>query len=373
MRGIDINSVIAPDVVKAATDGCLIAYHRKSDGFQMAVPYSSWPALEKQGEVADGVLVLIDGQAPIIVSPTGTQLYWSKNAVAIDASVGIDYAKAYVDFTGKTRTATILNKSIELFGSVEDAKNYAPGWCRDYSHGGLGAGKWWLPSIAEMIEIWKHKYAINVCLSVISGASQLVESWHWSSTDGAAAYAWLLGLSNGYLTWANKVSDSLYVRAVSAFHGGTTESMLYFPQDNNTYGLRNGIPEIIAGDGEEVLVTDAATAQSLALQSLEQGVLVLDGADDKMTLEIREILGEELFNELAAKSVKTMELQPEPSFEERLAQAKEDFYLRKVNEARMAEEVMRQMSEAEEVEATDVDASELPKIGKKDVESDKTE
>ena len=185
--------------------------------------------MEQAGEKADGVLVLIDGQAPIIVSPTGTQLRWSKNAVAVNTDTGGDYNKVYVDYSGKTRTAAIMAKGVELFGDDNAAwTQYAPAWCnaydRSYDKGdgtmvGIGAGKWWLPSIAELITIWKHKYAINLCLSVISGASPLVESWHWSSTEHSATHAWHLHLFDGALhSWAAKVSYSGYVRAVAAFH-----------------------------------------------------------------------------------------------------------------------------------------------------------
>lgn len=214
---------------QAATDGCFVTYHRKSDNWPLAVPHWQWPALEAAGEVADGVLVLIDGQAPIIVSPTGTQLKWSKNAIAVNADTG-DYNKAYVDFSGKTRTAAIMAKGVELFGEEEENwTQYAPAWCNAYSRTydkgddahtmiGIGAGKWWLPSIAELMMIWKRKYAINVCLSVISGASPLVEGWHWSSTEYSAAYAWGLALSDGNHYWNAKVTDSTSVRAVAAFH-----------------------------------------------------------------------------------------------------------------------------------------------------------
>lgn len=215
--------------LQAATDGCFVTYHRKSDNWPLAVPYWQWAALEQAGEVADGVLVLIDGQAPIIVSPTGTQLKWSKNAIAVNADTGGDYNKAYVDYSGKTRTAAIMAKGVELFGEEEENwTQYAPAWCNAYSRTydkgdgtmvGIGAGEWWLPSIAELITIWKHKYAINLCLSVISGASPLVESWHWSSTEYSATYAWYLTLLDGLLIrWGTKVTDSIYVRAVAAFH-----------------------------------------------------------------------------------------------------------------------------------------------------------
>lgn len=217
--------------LRAATDGCFVTYHRKSDNFPLAVPYWQWAAIEASGEVADGVLVLVDGQAPIIVAPTQapTALHWSANAVGVDTSVGGDYNKAYTDYNGKTRTAAIMAKATELFGAEEENwVNYAPGFCNAYSRQydkgdgsmvGIGAGGWWLPSIAELLTIWKHKYAINLCLSVISGASQLTESWYWSSTEFSATYAWYLNLLDGYLAyWYDKVHYSFYVRAVAAFH-----------------------------------------------------------------------------------------------------------------------------------------------------------
>lgn len=215
--------------LQAATDGCFVTYHRKSDNWPLAVPYWNWANLEADGEVADGVLVLIDGQAPIIVSPTGTQLKWSKNAIAVNADTGGDYNKAYVDYSGKTRTAAIMAKGVELFGEEEETWiQFAPAWCNAYDRSyinddgetvGIGAGQWWLPSIAELITIWKHKYAINLCLSVISGASPLVESWHWSSTEGSASAAWHLYLRDGFLHgWYTKATSSGYVRAVAAFH-----------------------------------------------------------------------------------------------------------------------------------------------------------
>jgi len=219
--------------LQAITDGCFITYHRKSDNFPLAVPYWKWATIEASGEQADGVLVLIDGQAPIIVAPTqaATTLLWSKNAIGLDVSVGSDYTKAYVDYTGQTRTAAIMSRAEELFGEDEDEwPNYAASFCyqydRSYDKGdeagtkiGIGAGKWWLPSIAELLTIWKHKYTINLCLSVITGASQLTESWYWSSTEHSAQGAWLLGLYDGGLShWGTKGTGSGNVRAVAAFH-----------------------------------------------------------------------------------------------------------------------------------------------------------
>ena len=213
--------------LRAVTDGCFVAFTENSSGNQCAVPWWEWPAKESHGEVANGVLVLIDGQVPIIVAPTFTQLPWSKNAIAVDPNLGGVFEKAYKDFTGQTRTAAIMAKGVELFGEVEVVWNtYAPAWCDSYArrhdntHGsmvGISAGHWWLPSTAELVSIWKHRYAINQCLSVISGASKLPEGLYWSSTEYSATLAWGLAFPTGPLRWQSKVGIYGYVRPVTAF------------------------------------------------------------------------------------------------------------------------------------------------------------
>ena len=221
----------AKDIINSqlhsATDGCFIAYTQKSNNYLRAVPWWKWQEKEATGEVADGVLVLIDGGAPIIISPTQTSIKWSKNMIAINDNVGSNFNKAYLDNTGKIHTAAIIAKRSELFGDEENWSQYAPAWCNKYdcSHDkgdgtkiGKKSGEWWLPSIAELITIWKHKYAINQCLSVITGADLLSESLYWSSSEHSATYAWCLNLSTGSLSWMSKVLTNLNVRAVTSFH-----------------------------------------------------------------------------------------------------------------------------------------------------------
>ena len=101
--------------------------------------------------------------------------------------------------------------------------------------------------------------------------------------------------------------------------------------DNATYGIKNGAWEIVCGAGEVVLTDDEVTAASLALQSLEEGVLLInEETEPEIVEELKELLGEELFNELATKSASTLELHPEPSFEEKLETAKKDYLERKM-------------------------------------------
>lgn len=220
--------------VDAATDGCMVAYHRKSDNWPVAVPYWEWPEIEASGEVADGVLVLIDGQAPILVAPTDRKLFWSKYNFEVDIKVGLDHELAYADFTGQTRTAALLAKSADLFGTADTiAEEYAAAWCFNYDRSykyhdlvsdkivniGVLRTKWWLPSIAELVVIWKHKYAINLCLSVIKDAMPLSDTWYWSSTEATASTVWRLHMGTGAIQGNNnKISYQHQTRAITSFY-----------------------------------------------------------------------------------------------------------------------------------------------------------
>ena len=211
-------------VMEAAMDGIFITYHRKQDGFLFSVSWWTWKSLENSGEIADGVLVMIDGQAPIVVAPNDVSsgMHWSaSNTQYVNTNVGGSYSAAYKDYDGKTKCAAILANSVL---GAESAADNAVVACNQYTRAngngkGILAGQWWLPSIGELMMIWSHKYAINKALSQINGATPLAESWYWSCTERSAQYAWLLNLSFGYLdSWLTKVTASLHVRAVAAFH-----------------------------------------------------------------------------------------------------------------------------------------------------------
>lgn len=126
-----------------------------------------------------------------------------------------------------------------------------------------------------------------------------------------------------------------------------TEEML---KDGKGYVLCNGKFDDVFPSGSSPLYQPAATAMSLALSSVSNGkLMVTTDTDPEMIEEVKELLGEELFNELATKNVQTMELQPVLSPEEKLKQAIAGYYQQKEAMARMTEE-MKQT--AENVEAT---------------------
>lgn len=202
-------------------DGVFIMYHRKSDDFPLMSRPNKWTSLQDSGEIADGVAI-VEGGKILIVAPTEatTKLTWSSAAVSGGGTTTWDRVTALNDWNGKTNTQKQIAASTE--SAVTNTASYAPGFCNLYSRSnangkGLTAGKWWLPSLGEMMMIYANMTKVNYALSLISGATQLVEDAYWTSTEASAEYAWGLYLYYGYATGNTKATAQRLVRAVSAF------------------------------------------------------------------------------------------------------------------------------------------------------------
>lgn len=218
-------------------DGIFIMFHRKSDDFPLAVSVSDWASRQSAGEIADGVL-LVEGGKHVVIAPTEASagLSWSSKPTKVTKSDGSvsskgdgvqisgvtttgDRLTAFADFTGKANTAAIIKASTTT--NITNTADYAPGFCNKYSRAnangkGLLAGTWWLPSLAELALIWANFDKINYALSKITGATQLQNTWYWSSTQRSADTAWRLYLNDGYMSSHYKFYQG-GVRPVSAF------------------------------------------------------------------------------------------------------------------------------------------------------------
>ena len=210
-------------------DGVFIMFHRKSDDFPLAVRVSSWASYQNSGEVAEGVL-LVEGGRHLVIAPTeGTDKKWSSKPVSSSDTSGSvqisgvtttgDRMTALNDFAGRANTTAIINGSTS--SNVTNTEAYAAGFCNKYARvnangKGLTAGRWWLPSLAELAMIWANFDKINYALSKISGATQLQSTWYWSSTQSSAAGAWDLYLGAGSVSNYSKFGQGR-VRPVSAF------------------------------------------------------------------------------------------------------------------------------------------------------------
>lgn len=196
-------------------DGVFIMYHDNSNDAPRMVKPHKWPSLQSAGQIADGVVV-VEGGKILVVAPTESSMTWSSAAVSGGGVTTSDRVTALNDWAGKQNTAAQITHA-------ECSSNaYAPGYCANYSRvnansKGLTAGKWWLPSLGEMMMIYANMTKINYALSLISGATQLSENWYWTSTESSATHAWNLNLSSGAGNFGTKASNTGRVRPVSAF------------------------------------------------------------------------------------------------------------------------------------------------------------
>ena len=134
--------------------------------------------------------------------------------------------------TGAGSTATITGdtdgsdnweyvKSIDPKGTADAATNYpafnfAATYATTAGITGEIAEGWYMPSIAELCELYKNKDTLNTSLSKCSG-TQFMDNWYWSSSQyDSSYYAWALGFSDGYLGYGDLDSYN-YVCCVRAF------------------------------------------------------------------------------------------------------------------------------------------------------------
>ena len=201
--------------LNAMNDGVFIMFHRKSDNYPLAVKPDKWASYQNSGEIAEGVMV-VEGGKILVVAPTEATLYWSSAAVSAGGKTTTDRETALNDWTGKTSTAA------QITHNECKTESYAPGFCASYERvnangNGLTAGSWWLPSLGELMMIYANMRKINYALSLINGATQLAETWYWSSTEYSATTAWPLNLNYGGANYGTKASNQNRVRPVSAF------------------------------------------------------------------------------------------------------------------------------------------------------------
>lgn len=206
LAGINLNSI---------NDGVFIMFHRKSDDYPLMVKPDKWASYQSSGEIAEGVAV-VEGGKILVVAPTEATLTWSSAAVSGGGKTTSNRLTALDDWAGKANTAA------QITHSECSTASYAPGFCHAYSrvnanNKGLTAGRWWLPSLGELMMIYANMRKINYALSLIEGATQLAETWYWSSTEYSATYAWRLYLGNGIANLIAKAATTLRVRPVSAF------------------------------------------------------------------------------------------------------------------------------------------------------------
>ena len=215
------NAILTGISLDAIEDGVFIVFHEPANNHPKMVSPRKWPKWQNNGNIAEGVAIMEGGRI-LVVAPTESpvKLSWSSAAVSSGGVSTGDRVIAMSDWDGKSNTASVIGRSSTT--AITNADSYAPGFCHAYSKAnangkGLTAGKWWLPSLGEMLMVYANLLKINHALSLINGAT-LLGGWYWTSTENGASRAWRIDCGDGGIyCWDDKSTTKGLVRPVSTF------------------------------------------------------------------------------------------------------------------------------------------------------------
>ena len=92
--------------------------------------------------------------------------------------------------------------------------------CDDYTNPDYGIGiysDWYLPSIAQLDQIYSARYILNKTIETIAGATVL-NAIYLSSTEGLLYFGeWTLEFSSGYAHEYPKNTSGIRARAIRTF------------------------------------------------------------------------------------------------------------------------------------------------------------
>lgn len=208
-------------------DSCFILCIRKNntDEYKL-VPWWEWSSHAIMYQ-AIGIAIMTDGQSPLVVSLEEYLAKWSSLANSLfpsNYSNAQTYNKACLLYDGNANTNTwMYGEAAEIDRTEGNSLTFAPSICFNYSQTiqkengtsvTVGKNKWWLPSFGELALIWKHRHAVNQCLSIIEGATQMSILNYFSSSECDAEHVLALHFDSGLHIKLSKNTTSL-VRPVT--------------------------------------------------------------------------------------------------------------------------------------------------------------
>ena len=107
-----------------------------------------------------------------------------------------------------------LSNSNAIVGQAGHTSS-AAALCLNSTNG--GQSDWYLPPIQELKMLWNNYYTVARSLTQISGATQLQNTFYWSSTENDASFAYYFHFGFGAGNANTTKNFTHYVRAVRAF------------------------------------------------------------------------------------------------------------------------------------------------------------
>lgn len=79
---------------------------------------------------------------------------------------------------------------------------------------------WYLPTIAELYDVWKVKATVESASKLCAGSKFEIDRFYWSSSQYASlnGYAYLLNFNDGSRGFSNKETNETYVCAIRSFN-----------------------------------------------------------------------------------------------------------------------------------------------------------
>lgn len=170
--------------------------------------------------VGIGVVIITNTSAFVIAPHNTVVAQWSPIDAGHD-SVELITDKESLDATQATdRIMEKYSGALHVDSDGDTQYNFigspAADFCRHYSHGGIGKGKWNLPTVAQLKIIAENIAEVNTCFLTM-GLPPMVMGFYWSSIacENDKWCAWAVYMSGGG-AYGNIKSNLNYVRAVSA-------------------------------------------------------------------------------------------------------------------------------------------------------------
>lgn len=204
-----LRTLFGEEVFKKRPIGVWCLINKASNVFEL-VGRQDWEKWHQK--IAVGVVIaphntIVAQWSPIDAGRDSVELITDKES--LDAAQATD--RIVEKYSGALHVDSDGDTQYNFIGSP------AADFCRKYSHGSIGAGKWHLPTVAQLKIIADNIAEVNACFLTM-GLPPMVIGWYWSSIaceDGNRC-AWGVGMYGGDTNGSSKDGSS-FVRAVSEF------------------------------------------------------------------------------------------------------------------------------------------------------------
>lgn len=114
-----------------------------------------------------GVWIIEGGKMLIVAKDQSASMAWAESGIGSGGTGYVAERSASADMAGETKTQTLYTNKGDMAIAAKYALEYAPAGLEE--NGSYGVGKWWLPSVGEMMMIFSHIQEVDYLLALIGG------------------------------------------------------------------------------------------------------------------------------------------------------------------------------------------------------------